>query len=200
MIKKNAFLLLILLMVLAAPADARIRYGVKGGMNITSLSFNRDDIVNAGSLIGYQVGPFSEWMFSRYGLGVDLAVLYSQKGMEFNSKRFTTNYVDIPLNLKWKVGLPLPIVDKAWLAAGPYMAFAVGDKQWDRFTTSSARVTAKDKDYGVNFGAGVELLNHLQVGFFYNLGISDGYDVTRNSGLKSYAKNRGWSVTAGFLF
>ncbi|MCC8142689.1 MAG: PorT family protein [Tannerellaceae bacterium] len=200
MIKKKAFLLVILLIVLAAPAEARIRYGVKGGMSVTSLHFNQSNIVNADNLMAYQVGPFSEWMFSRFGIGVDLAVLYSQKGLEFHSKRFTTNYIDIPLNLKWKVGLPLPIVNKGWLAAGPYMAFALGDKQWDRFTTSSARVTANSKDYGVNFEAGVELLNHIQVGFLYSLGISDGYEVTRTSGLKTYAQNRGWAITAGFMF
>ena len=37
------------------------------------------------------------------------------------------------------------------------------------------QVKAKNFSAGLNFGAGVELISHLQVGFNYGLGLTDNY-------------------------
>ncbi|MBS1319920.1 MAG: PorT family protein, partial [Parabacteroides sp.] len=50
---------------------------------------------------------------------------------------------------------------------------------------------------GLNFGAGVELISHLQVGINYGLGLTDNYSAEKYD---LNAKNRGWSVTAAILF
>lgn len=103
----------------------------------------------------------------------------------------------------------LPIV-KAYLAAGPYIGFRVGgDKFWDIPGSVADQVKAKNFSAGLNFGAGVELISHLQVGFNYGLGLTDNYALG-SKGLSSSStgvvdmgksgKNRGWSITAAILF
>lgn len=102
----------------------------------------------------------------------------------------------------------LPIV-KAYLAAGPYIGFRVGgDKFWDIPGSVADQVKAKNFSAGLNFGAGVELISHLQVGFNYGLGLTDNYSATgikpfssmANDEYKTSGKNRGWSITAAILF
>lgn len=195
------FVLVALMILVAAPAQSQIRFGVKGGVNISSVHFN-SDILKADNVTGFQIGPMIETTLPLLGTGLDLAVLYSQKGMDIKSgsgtKSIKNDYIDIPLNLKWKFGLPIL---KVFLAAGPYVGFRVGgDKVWDVPGSIVDQVKAKNFSAGLNFGAGVELIKHLQVGVNYGLGLTDNYSVVREDLSKSNGKNRGWSITAAILF
>lgn len=196
--KKTVVLTILALMALVTvPAKAQLRFGVKGGVNISSVHFN-SDILNADNVTGFQIGPMIETTIPLVGVGLDAAILYSQKGLGVGSEEIKTDYIDVPVNLKWKFGLPIV---KAYLAAGPYIGFRVGgDKIWD---VIGEQIEAKSFSAGLNFGAGVELLSHLQVGFNYGLGLTDNYSSTALSGIsseKTTGKNRGWAITAAILF
>ncbi|MEI3342985.1 MAG: outer membrane beta-barrel protein [Coprobacter fastidiosus] len=134
------------------------------------------------NLSGFFVGPMIEFKFPVFGLGVDGSLLYSQTKMKFINE--TTNIgvtnkqheLDIPVNLKWSHSL-LKLIG-IYLAAGPDFSFnlksdnigsdladiAVSTVQEDK--TSIKRKAA---NVGLNFGAGIILVKHLQVGFNYNL-------------------------------
>lgn len=87
---------------------------------------------------------------------------------------------------------------KGYLAAGPYVGFRVGgDKLWDIPGSVGDQLKAKSFNAGLNLGAGVELIKHLQVGFNYALGLTDDYSASK---LELNGKNRGWSITAAILF
>lgn len=196
--KKTVVLTILALMALVTvPAKAQLRFGVKGGVNISSVHFN-SDILNADNVTGFQIGPMIETTIPLVGVGLDAAILYSQKGLGVGSEEIKTDYIDVPVNLKWKFGLPIV---KAYLAAGPYIGFRVGgDKIWD---VIGEQIEAKSFSAGLNFGAGVELWSHLQVGFNYGLGLTDNYSSTALSGIsseKTTGKNRGWAITAAILF
>lgn len=195
--KKVTVAILALMAFLTLPAQAQLRFGVKGGVNISSVHFN-SDLLNADNVTGFQIGPMIETSIPLVGVGVDAAILYSQKGMGIGSEEIKTDYIDVPVNLKWKFGLPIV---KAYLAAGPYVGFRVGgDKVWK---VIGEQIEAKSFSAGLNFGVGVELLSHLQVGINYGLGLTDNYSSTALSVLnneKTTGKNRGWAVTAAILF
>ncbi len=190
------FLMVALLALMALPAKAQLKFGIKGGVNISSVHFN-SDVLKADNVTGFQVGPMIETTLPLVGVGIDAAVLYSQKGMETDEMSgiktsMKTDYIDIPVNLKWKFGLPIV---KAYLAAGPYNGFRVGgDKIWD---VLGDQIEAKSFSAGLNFGAGVELISHLQVGINYGLGLTDNYSAKK---IDLEGKNRGWSITAAILF
>ena len=59
---------------------------------------------------------------------------------------------------------------------------------------------AKSFGAGVNFGAGVELFSHLQVGFNYGLGLTNNYEMMVDELKLGTGKDRGWSITAAVLF
>lgn len=201
--KKTTGLVLVVLsvMFMALPAKAQIKFGIKGGLNISSVHFN-SDILKADNVTGFQVGPMIETTLPLVGVGLDAAILYSQKGLEANTglskTSMKTDYIDVPVNLKWKFGLPIV---KAYLAAGPYVGFRVGgDKFWEVPGSVKSQIKTKSFSAGLNFGVGVELIKHLQVGINYGLGLTDNYSLETVDLSKSVGKNRGWSVTAAILF
>ena len=196
--KKVTGLVLVILMVfIAVPAKSQLKFGVKGGLNISSVHMN-SDILKADNVTGFQIGPMIETTIPLIGIGLDAAILYSQKGVDMKSEgtvtstSMKTDYLDIPVNLKWKFGIPLV---KAYLSAGPYVGFRVGgDKIWN---VLGEQIKAKNFSAGLNFGVGAELISHLQVGINYGLGLTDNYSSDK---FDMKAKNRGWSITAAVLF
>lgn len=191
-----AFLCAMAFLAVAIPAQAQLRFGVKGGLNITSVHFD-SDLLKSDNVTGFHIGPMIEATMPLLGFGFDAALLYSQKGMESSSSgvktTMKTSYIDVPVNLKWKFGLPIV---KAYLAAGPYASFRVGgDKIWN---VLSDQLETKSFGAGLNFGAGVEVLNHLQVGFNYELGLTDNFSAEKLD--LSSNKNRGWTISAAILF
>ena len=197
--KVTGLVLIILMAFIAVPAKSQLKFGVKGGLNISSVHLN-SDILKADNVTGFQIGPMIETTIPLIGVGLDAAILYSQKGMDVKSETGTstnvkTDYIDVPVNLKWKFGLPIV---KGYLAAGPYIGFRVGgDKFWEIPGSVVGQVKAKNFSAGLNFGAGVELISHLQVGINYGLGLTDNYSAEKYD---LNAKNRGGSVTAAILF
>ena len=94
--------------------------------------------------------------------------------------------------MKWKFGVPIA---KIYLAAGPFVGFRLGGaKIWD---VISSQIEAKTFSAGLNMGAGIELVKHLQVGVNYHLGMTDNYSIAK---LGSDGKNRGWQISAALLF
>ena len=183
-------------------ASVQVRLGVKGGLNIASVHFSTD-VLQSDNVTGFQIGPMIEGSLPLVGLGFDAAILYAQKGLETKTvsgekTSLKNDYIDVPVNLKWKLGLPIM---KVYLAAGPYVGFRVGgNKIWELPGSMVDQVKTKSFSAGLNFGAGVELISHLQVGLNYGLGLTNNYSMESLSLTKSDGKNRGWSVTAAILF
>lgn len=190
------------LLFMIGQANAQLRLGVKGGLNISSVHFS-SDVLKSDNVTGFQVGPMIEGSLPLVGVGFDAAILYAQKGLETQTvgggkTTLKNDYIDVPVNLKWKLGLPMV---KVYLAAGPYVGFRVGgNKIWEIPGSMVDQVKTKNFSAGLNFGAGVELISHLQVGLTYGLGLTDNYSVETPSLTKKDGKNRGWSVTAAILF
>lgn len=190
------------LFLLVGHASAQVRLGVKGGLNISTVHFS-SDVLKADNVTGYQIGPMIEGSLPLLGVGFDAAILYAQKGLETRTvgdekTSLKNDYIDVPVNLKWKLGLPAA---KLYLAIGPYVGFRVGgNKIWELPGSMVDQVKTKSCSAGVNFGAGVELISHLQVGLTYGLGLTDNYSVESLSMTRKDGKNRGWSITAAILF
>ncbi|MDO4756507.1 MAG: outer membrane beta-barrel protein, partial [Parabacteroides sp.] len=111
--------------------------------------------MKADNVTGFHIGPMIEAMIPAIGIGFDAALLYSQKGVEVGEgsvkESMKTDNIDLPVNLKWRFGIPLV---KFYLAAGPYLGFRVGgDKFWDVPGNVIGQVKAKNFGAGVNFGA-----------------------------------------------
>lgn len=191
---KRVYLLILALVAwMAVPAQAQFKWGIKGGANISSIHFtNLPENFSTENLTGFHIGPTIELMAPLVGLGFDASILYSQTGMEIGTQTVKSDYLNIPVNLKWKIGIPAV---KVFAAAGPYVGFRLGGgKIWD---VLSDQIESKSFSAGLNLGAGVELIQHLQISATYQLGLTDNYSVKQ---LKIDGKNRGWMISAAILF
>ena len=152
-------------LMMAAPAQAQLHFGVKGGLNISKLSFSKDAF-KGDNKTGFFVGPMAEFTLPIIGIGADVAALYSQT--ELAAKGYSTDAklktIEIPVNLKWSFGLGSML--GAYIAAGPQFDFNIGNKTWTR------ELSLKKSTTSFNVGAGLKLIRHLQLGVNYNFALS----------------------------
>jgi hypothetical protein len=205
--KKKLVIVLALVLLGGMSAQAQFKWGIKAGLNMSKVSFSGDakDIYNAAveNATGFQVGPMVEFTVPIIGIGLDAAVMYSQVGMKLPSlgdnlsvayKTLKANTLYIPVNLKYKLTF-LDVVG-VYGALGPYANFKLSDNlknQWE----------SKSFGAGLNFGIGVELLKHLQVGVNYQLGLTEDFSSLTLGSAANEAfkgKTRNWTVSAAYLF
>lgn len=183
----------------AIPAQAQFRFGLKAGMNVSSLHFS-SDIFDSQNRAGFTGGVMAEFTVPVLGIGLDLSAMYVRRNTEWLTKEgLTTNdrdYIDIPLNLKWKINIPLiNNICRPYLVTGPDFAILTSSRG-----VSSAYKNRKF-DTSWNFGFGVELFKHLQVGASYGIGLTKALEAVGVTGTAEInGHNRYWTVTAAYLF
>lgn len=189
-----SFLAAALLMLVAAPANAQIKFGVTGGLNVSKMSFsNLGSSLSSENRAGWFIGPKVEAKLPLIGLGVDAAVEYSQRALygEANGANSSEKYksIEIPINVRYSIGLAS--LASLYAATGPQFGFNVGDSEWaSAFKFKKSFVTW-------NVGAGVKLLNHLELGVGYNIALSK---LAETIGAAGSFKSNTWQISATYLF
>lgn len=184
-------LVVMLCLFMAVPSQAQIKFGLKGGLDISKL-----DTKVSGNTTGFFVGPMLDVTLPIIGLGIDVAALYSQSGIDVNNKSSEKlKSVEIPVNLKWTLGLGSTF--GVFIAAGPQFGFSINDG-WKQLMEESNKSFVS-----VNVGAGLKLLRHLQVGVNYNIGASKLGDMIVDSSegkLRSGIRKNSWQVSLAYMF
>ena len=184
-------LMIAVCIAMAMPAQAQIHFGVKGGLNLSKASFsNVSENFKKDNFTGFFIGPMAEFNIPVVGLGVDASLLFAQRGIKISDggeeATVKQNGLDIPVNLKYNIGLGSLL--GLYVAAGP-------DFYFDFEKTS--KVDKKKAEVGINVGAGVKLLNHLQVGANYNIPLGKTASFEDVEG--SY-KTKTWQVSVAYIF
>lgn len=186
-------LVLMACLMMAVPAQAQLRFGLKGGLNISKVTFSASDI-NSDNRTGFFVGPMAEFTLPIAGLGVDAAALYTQSGakMKYGNESLdkTLKTIEIPVNLKYNFGLGSVV--GAYVAAGPQFGFNVGSGHFGNYDM-------KDRNTTFNVGAGVKLLSHFQIGLNYNFSVNK-VAKYEYEGKKYDMKKNTWQVSLAYLF
>lgn len=188
----SVFMIAICCLVMAMPAQAQlIKFGVKGGLNLAKADFNKGDL-KTDNFTGFFIGPMAEVTIPVVGIGVDGALLFSQRGVKVEDQTVKENGLDIPINLKYTIGLGSML--GVYVAAGPdfYFNFS-GDKVYE----DAGRLSKKNAQVGINLGAGLKLIKHLQVGFNYNIPLNKTAEW-KDADL-SY-KTKMWQISAAYIF
>lgn len=198
-------------MLFAANANAQIKFGLKGGLNVTSMSFS-EEVFDASNKTGFFVGPMVKVTVPIVGLSFDAAALYDQKEAdvkytgtegELGKVNVKQQSINIPVNVRY--GFGLSSLANIFLFAGPQWGINVGDKNFKWNESSS--YSLKKSNFSVNVGAGVTLLNHLQVSANYNIAcgksadasLSKALDAAANAG-KDKSHNNSWQIALGYWF
>lgn len=201
---KRIFIAMTLIMAFGVSANAQIKFGVKAGVVVNELKFDKD-VIDTDNRAGFTGGLMMEVNLPIVNLGVDASVMYVRRSTKatYNtsneegintgiaSKTINNDYIEVPINLKYKLGLPgIGRIVAPYIFTGPSFSFLTSKK------AIGDALENKKFDLSWNFGAGVQILNKVQVGASYGLGLTKASESV--TGID--AKNRCWTITAAYLF
>lgn len=169
-----------LLCLVVVPAGAQgIDFGVRGGTTRSTLKFEKDKFFGKGHY-GWFIGPAVK-VGLPLGFGADGAVLFDQREVKIvNEQTMKIKQICIPVNARFNLNLAPGTGTGLYLAAGPQVAFNVGDSEfkWDSKDSYENTFQLKKSTFSINLGAGLYLLNMLEVGFAYNIEMGNTGDIT----------------------
>ncbi len=166
---KKFFTLVVLLATMTVAAQAQVKFGVKGGLNLTNMKFD-NSIVDKSNQTGFFIGPTINFTLPVVGLGIDASALYDQRSakIEGSDDKLKQQSIQIPVNLRY--GFGLGNTASFYIFAGPQFGFNIGDKTTN-LLNNALEWRLKDSNLSANLGVGLMLLNHLQVSANYNVAL-----------------------------
>ncbi len=192
---------------------AQIKFGPKAGFNISELPNNTEYIIgNHHIYSGYHAGITADIRLVKE-LFLQPGVLITNKGSKyvagnnidgsttgFSNFQFSGFYTDIPINLAYKFDLR---TYKILLIAGSQLGYGLTGK-WKTSDGTTSKVhfgndpvdDFKPFDYGLDFGAGVEV-GRIQITSLYYMGLKS--LSTLNPPLKEQ-KFKVISISVAYLF
>lgn len=194
--------------LVALPAEAQLKFGVKGGLNITDMSFSRD-VLHTSNQTGFFIGPTVKFTLPIVGLGLDAAALYDQRSAEIDDvydgdgfvakRKIKQHAINIPINLRYDIGLGS--LAAVYLAAGPQFGFNVGSKT-KRLWDEEIDWELENSTFSVNVGAGVMFLGHVQIGANYNIVCGKTGEISFKDTTEKVIRGRSntWQISAVYYF
>lgn len=199
-------------LLMTVPAWSQVQFGLKAGLNVSKVSFDKSTVTDANNRCGWFAGPMIDFTLPVVGLGMDAAVLYDSKSIELEDggvkESETLSYIDVPINVKYSVGLGS--LASVFVTTGPQFSFNVGDdKIFETLSSATRKFELKKSEFSWNVGAGIKALKHLQVAYNYNIAIGKTADVNVDLGtatsiagdaVKGKLKNNTHQISVAYLF
>jgi hypothetical protein len=202
-LQSKFFISILLIFVLAAvttraqaqDSDNSLRFGIKGGLNVTNLYV--EDVDDENPRYGFHVGVYTQ-LFESDVFAIQPEILFSTKGTRTTydvagfegDAQFNLNYLDIPVLAVFKLG------ESAEIHVGPYFGYLLSasseiDGDFDDYEELD-RDDYKAWDYGLSAGVGFNV-GAVQIGARYNYGLqkiagSDSADLALGDSKNSNAQ------------
>ena len=213
--RKIRLLIIAVAMMATLTTNAQVKVGVKGGIDVTEMSF-KNDVFNADNRLGWFIGPTLKIGMPLVGFSVDVSALYNQReatidvyyspeGSSYAEplNALKTKQVLVPVNAR--LGMGLGDVANVFVFAGPQVAFCLGDESQNLtdYKEDAAEWQLSSSNFSVNLGGGFTI-GHLQFTANYNIGIGKTGDVTWQETAEEMTKNKGsykgWQIAATYFF
>lgn len=188
----------------AAPSQAQVKFGLKGGLNVTDMSLS-SEVLNESNKTGFFVGPTVKFTLPIVGLGIDASALYDQREAklkgEDGSENVSLRSINIPINVRYTFGMSS--LAAIYLAAGPQFGYNIGDK--NIFSDEDGNgFSLKKSNFSVNVGAGITLMSKFEIGATYNIacGKTGELNLIDAAGkqLSESTRMNSWQVSAAYYF
>ena len=192
-------LLTILILVAAMPAAAQVRLGVRAGLTVGEMRFDRD-IINSDNRVGYTGGLVLDLNIPVVGLGIEASAMYSRRSdrhrLSDDYQVFKRHYFDFPIYARYKLTLPsVERIIAPYVYTGPCFSVLFKENAPDSYNNSKTMLSW-------DVGAGAELFRHLRLSATYGLGISRAmeYIDREYTGDRVHGKDKHWTINAAWLF
>lgn len=210
---KKILMLLFAAVALSLPSQAQVKFGLKGGLNLTNLSLGESIGNNLKSKEGFHIGPTVKIGLPVPGLSVDASALYDQRSAKVSVTRgvsgaevestLKSQSLQVPINIRYAVGLGS--VANLFAFAGPQFGFNLGDKN-KKILDDAANWTLRSSNVSANLGIGTTILDHLQITANYNFALGktgevELWDATKQTwNAFTDGKASSWQVSAAYFF
>nr|WP_294944768.1 porin family protein [uncultured Mucilaginibacter sp.] len=172
---KKLILVLSIFLTGALTAQAQllpnVQFGVKGGVNLTSLSSGGSSL-SSDNRAGYLGGFWAR--FGALGFNFQPEIYLTSKNVDINTSNSTKanakfTSIDVPLLLGAKVGA-LGIGGRFY--GGPLLSFAINkDNGFGSAVGNAARLDYKDSNFAIQLGAGLDI-QKISVDLRYEAGLT----------------------------
>ena len=210
---KKILMLLFAAVALSLPSQAQVKFGLKGGLNLTNLSLSESIGNNLKSKEGFHIGPTVKIGLPVPGLSVDASALYDQRSAKVSVTRgvsgaevestLKSQSLQVPINIRYAVGLGS--VANLFAFAGPQFGFNLGDKN-KKILDDAANWTLRSSNVSANLGIGTTILDHLQITANYNFALGKTGEVELRDATKQTwnaftdGKASSWQISAAYFF
>ncbi len=198
---KKLMMIIIAMMAFSMSSQAQVKFGLKGGLNLTNISLSESVGENLKNKEGFHIGPTIKLTVPIVGLSFDASALYDQRSAKFegSDKTIKNQSIQIPINIRYGVGLGS--VANIFAFAGPQFGFNLGDKTQE-IIQGAKNWTLRSSTISGNVGLGATILGHLQISANYNfaLGKTGEVEFLDASKTVSEGKASAWQVSAAYFF
>ncbi len=212
---KRILVAVVAMFAITTVASAQFAIGPRVGANVNSMKFNSG--LETDNLAGFNAGIEAEFTIPVINLGFDASVMYVHRKVSTDESLSagiqsvlsdknvrSRDYIEIPVNLKYKIGLPLiGKIVTPYVFTGPSISVLASKKAIEN------AIENKSVDVAWNVGAGLQLFSHLQIGASYGFGMTNtiqtvssytGLDTSDIELTEIEGKNNYWTITAAWLF
>lgn len=184
-----------ILLAVAMPTAAQVRLGLKAGITVNEMRFDRD-VANRDNRMGYTGGLTLDFNVPVSGLGVEIGAMYSHRNLRpaDDDQIYKRHYFDMPIHVRYRLEIPgAAKIIAPYAFTGPNISLLFKEDEASNMENSKASVSW-------DIGAGVELFNHLRVSASYGYGLSKSLDVVDENATKTSSKDNCWTISATYLF
>lgn len=202
--KKIFAIAVVALAMIANTANAQIKFGVKGGLNLSELTMSNalGDTFNPENQTGFFVGPTMKVTLPIIGLSLDGAALFNQTSSKADDVDLKNQSIAIPVNVRYGIGLSS--IANVFAFAGPQFAFNIGDKDVKFKDVTDGKYSFSSSALSINLGIGATLASHLQVTANYNIPCGKAGEFKYSDALGTVfgaeAKEKTWQVGLTYWF
>lgn len=194
---KTLFIAILMAVVLSLPAAAQVRLGVRGGLTVGELRFDRD-VIDSDNRLGYSAGLVVDAGIPVVGLGIEASVLYSHRSNRLSDdhRLYKRHYIEIPVYARYRLhlsGAGRIIAPMAF--TGPNFSILFDENEPTDIEHSRTVISW-------DVGGGVDLFNHLRVTATYGIGLTRALKVINREydGETVNGKDHHWTLSAAWLF
>jgi len=158
---KKLIFSLVLLTLLSSAAMAQVEFGLKAGAMLSNTKvIDADSLPGTDAKVSFLMGGFLNIPINdKFGVRPEL--LYANKGNE----NYNRHYINLPIMLQYN------LIDKLKIEVGPDIGYLLGPSSGNTRSNDT-----KDLDIGINLGVSYDILDKLNIGLRYNMGIIDTHE------------------------
>lgn len=183
--------------VVSQSAVSQVRFGVRGGLTLGELRFDRE-VIDSDNRMGWSGGLLLDVNIPAIGMGVEASAIYTHRNNRLtdNDRVFKRDYIDIPVYARYRLSLPsVGRVFAPLVFTGPDFSILFSENAPDNYKN---RKTYLSWDVGL----GADLFNRIRLTATYGIGMSRAMEYVDSEyhGDKVKGKDRYWTLNAAVFF